>query len=231
MCPNLESLLLRCIPRCRNTLLRLCISAMCVEALGAQTNQVWVTEVDSVYVESNGVRRLDPARVAEAQKLPECRPTELDPAGNWGQVSEGLQLSLRLAKTNYATNEPVVATLITRNVTDADLWYLLGLPTTLEISVLRGGEKLARKDEPQGLTPFQQRMRQVVRNPHQRFIHPGTQRKEILQLSEMFDLSVPGDYSVSAKRGVPSLQDSHRGAGLVSGTAAFRVVGGKEPDR
>jgi hypothetical protein len=196
-----------------------------------QTNRVWITRIGSVFIESNHVRMIDPVKIAEARKLPECQPAELDPAGNWGEVCEGFQMSSRLSKTNFTTNEPVVVTTLIRNVTDLELWFTQGPPMPPTLTVVRGQEQLPRKEDLEDLTPVERSLRAVIRSPHFCSVHPGTQRRETVRLDQMFDLSVPGEYTVSAKRRIPKLPGQEGYTEVVSGTARFRIIEGQQTDK
>jgi hypothetical protein len=46
----------------------------------------------------------------------ECLPASEFPEGNWGNATNGLQVSLRFDKATYTNNEPITATILVRNV-------------------------------------------------------------------------------------------------------------------
>jgi hypothetical protein len=158
--------------------------------------------------------------------MPECLAPEFDPNGNWGTPSEGFQMSFRLPKTEYVTNEPIPAVLIIRNITQEDLCFtMFHFPADFDILVFRDKQQISRKDEPKNLTPLQKSIRIVSHNAYPYFVHQYTQKKTLFQLREMFDLSVPGDYSVYSTRRVGKLATPGTGsAEVISRTARFRVT-------
>ena len=66
--------------------------------------------------------------LAFARQSPECRPAENDPEGNWGEPSEGFQLSLRFAPRLYTNREPIIFRCIMRNLSDRELSYRRAAP-------------------------------------------------------------------------------------------------------
>src|SRR5438093_6403921 len=51
----------------------------------------------------------------------EMRPAEQDPQGNWGSPTGGVQMSIRLDRTNLAAGEPLMASILLRNFGNAPL--------------------------------------------------------------------------------------------------------------
>jgi hypothetical protein len=223
MCKSLNELARRALARALAGGLFLAVTL--VAAQSTQTNQVWVTDDGSAYFESNGVFSLNPRKLAEAQRLPECQPAELDPAGNWGTPGEGFQISLRLPKATYGTNEPIAATVITRNLTTNQIYFTVGMLKSLEVVASRGGQPLRTKEEigMEKLPPFQRELRAMRSHPHDWSVAPRTQSSETIRLDELFDLSVAGDYSVQVTRRVRQA-DGKGTAEVESGTAAFRIL-------
>src|SRR5215472_4660471 len=90
----------------------------------AQTNEYFVTEEDH----TNKYFIPTPEQIKQARHAKESRPAKEDPEGNWGAVNEGFQLSIRLSKSTFTNGEPVVATIILRNVHDKPLTYYVFYP-------------------------------------------------------------------------------------------------------
>jgi hypothetical protein len=74
-----------------------------------------------------------PALLA-ALNAPECAPVEDDPEGNWGEMVDGLRLSLRFQPRSITNGTPLVAVVILRNVTNREIqWTALdGIQYTAE---------------------------------------------------------------------------------------------------
>ncbi len=143
-------------------------------------------------------------------------PAEKDPAGNWGPLTNGIQISARLYATNFAVGDPVPAVILWRNVGEKPMNFPLDSEENyrFDLYLQRNGEVLEPK------------------LPHIRSggygsvsggdVEPGTQYKETERLDEIFDLSVPGDYSFEAGRITPALKQWQK-ISARSGTARFVI--------
>src|SRR5215471_9612354 len=87
-----------------------------VLAQEAKTNEVFVTTDGSMITDLSGNVSFPPEVIQAALKAPECRPADQYPNGNWGEVTEGFQLSVRFPTNHYSPGDSVVATVILRNV-------------------------------------------------------------------------------------------------------------------
>lgn len=79
-------------------------------------------ETNVVYVNDNGRAGFDHAKnIQMAKTARESLPAKDFPEGNWGDVQDGFQLSMRFEKQIFTNGEPIVATVLLRNVTNSDV--------------------------------------------------------------------------------------------------------------
>jgi hypothetical protein len=138
----------------------------------------------------SGERLIELSRIEEAQRSRESRPASEDPEGHWGPATNGFQLSLRFEKEAYTNGEPVVATMLVRNVSNVRQRYAF----SARVSAAKSGSPLKRKDDT-GLT--------IITS--YRFLHPQTQARYQETINHVYDLT-PGEYTFWAEsdRGLPS---------------------------
>ncbi len=137
----------------------------------------------------SGERLIEVRRIEEAQHSKECRPASEYPEGHWGHATNGFQLSLRFEKEVYTNGEPVVATMLVRNVSNVRQKYLF----PARVAAAKSGSPLKRKDDI-GLS--------IITS--YRFLHPQTQARYQETLNRVYDLT-PGEYTFWAEsdRGLP----------------------------
>src|SRR5438045_3301643 len=80
------------------------------------TNGAYITVLPKAIYED--LTKFNEQELANAATNVECRAAQLDPDGHWGPESEGFQLSLRLARTNYTSGEHIPCVVLLRNTTD-----------------------------------------------------------------------------------------------------------------
>ncbi|MGH7989516.1 MAG: hypothetical protein ACREDS_04880 [Limisphaerales bacterium] len=146
---------------------------------------VFLTDDGKTFWYKSGQRLIDTRKIKEAQNSPESKPASEDPEGNWGQATNGFQLSLRFEKQSFTNGEPVIATMLMRNVTDKSQIYFR--PT--HVAATKDGKPLKRKDE----TGFMQ----ITVSPETK-LFPQTQNKYQENLNQIFDLSESGEYIFEA---------------------------------
>jgi hypothetical protein len=208
----------------RTLLLALPLASCLVASISAQTNQFYVTDEGKG---SNPSDALSPEQIEKAKHAKDSRPAEDDPEGHWGPVSEGFRLSLRFEKDCFTNGEPVTACVILRNVSDKSLTYPYEYsPDEREITfvvVREQSRAYGIYDVRPGAT-FQERLG-ILRQGHgwTRISPPGTQRKFLVNLNNIFPLTTNGEYTVSAKRSVWKL-DSTQDEEVTSGKATFRIT-------
>jgi hypothetical protein len=157
---------------------------------------------------------------------------EDDPDGNWGWASEGMQMSLRFSKNVVSSGEPVIATILIRNVSDKPGYYSLwGTSVEKDFNLTVVGESGAglaslRAQSDLSIDPgksgFKQRLSNIVNNSKAIPLPPGSQNSHLIRLDELFDLRNPGKYYVTASHSIPTLDRVGWGM-TASGTAILEV--------
>jgi hypothetical protein len=143
---------------------------------------------------TNNMYVMRPEDLAAARQQPECRPAADFPEGNWGPVESGYQLSLRLNKPAYTNGEPIFATLLMRNVTNAAVYLHYGaFPMDGEYGPI--GFVVTSKSGV--LTPREFGGPYIVTTAAFRWVLPGTQAKYVERLNRRYDLT-NGTYTVQA---------------------------------
>jgi len=161
-----------------------------VAVAGYGTNSFFIT------VDTDGVT---PESVTAAKASAECRPAEQDPAGHWGEASEGYQLSVRFPKEVLHQGEDVLAAVLLRNCSTNYLSYSTEFGDDRDFAFLISSEKGQQlKDTTAPTSIIGHGTRSV----------PGTQRKFQVNLTKRYRLSGPGTYRVQVRRRVAKLDGS-----------------------
>jgi hypothetical protein len=84
----------------------------CTHLFASETNRLFVTINDGGENVSDYKNGTD-----------EHLPAEQFPAGNWGQATNGIQVSLRFDKPDYTNGEPITATILVRNISSQRMPY------------------------------------------------------------------------------------------------------------
>ena len=133
----------------------------------------------------SGERVVDLRKIQAASSSLQSAPADRDPEDNWGQATNGLQVSLRLEKSAFTNAEQIFATSLVRNVTDEQQTYYRPVKFLLS----KDGKALKRKGE-DGLM-------EINASPFHT-LYPQTQNKYKENLSQEYDLSSGGNYEVQA---------------------------------
>jgi hypothetical protein len=156
-----------------------------------------------------------------AQYGAEQLPAEQDPAGNWGSVTNGLQLSARFYTTNLVTGQPLTAVILVRNLGPREVTRGGGSSANYNyfLTLHRDGRLVAPLIPP-------------LKSDHDgsawHYDFPvGTQLRETLRLDKIFDLTQPGKYELFVEGGA-FRAGSNTPIKARSGTATFRILP-KEP--
>jgi hypothetical protein len=192
----------------------------------AQTNNFYITDESLSSHQKPG--SFSPEQIDAAKHAKESRPAKDDPEGNWGEISEGFQLSIRLLGNAFTNGEPIKAFVILRNVSDTNLQFPISYSgdPPIKIAVMRGQQALNRLDEGPG-TNFADTVRRLQMGSYGlATCLPGTQRKFTLDLSKIFALTTNGNYTANAKLSIPKL-DQRAEAQVASSEAFFKVVTAK----
>jgi hypothetical protein len=131
-------------------------------------------------------------------------PAELDPMGNWGEETEGFQMSLRFqtelfgATTNvFVRGQPISALLLVRNLGTNTAGFL----DRLEFIVTRRGQQVPRYDEFKGNFELPGKRGLIKTNFF--WIRPNTQRSFTTDMYGQFDFRSSGEYTITAFTKVP----------------------------
>jgi hypothetical protein len=145
---------------------------------------IFLTDDGKVFWYKPGQRFVAVSAIEAAKKLPESRPVDQDPEGNWGAATNGFQLSLRLEKRKFTVGNPIVVTTLVRNISTNTQSYL----GPVMIHVLKGGKTVQR------ISPIME----ITVSPEVS-LFPQTQRKNEETLDQIFKLSEPGEYVLQAE--------------------------------
>ena len=160
----------------------------------------------------------------------ETLDAQADPNGNWGFPNEGIQLSVRFEKVEFRVGEPIVASIIVRNVHDTLRMSGTTTPDQTEFVLTdEKGRRAPRKDLAAPDAPFAERLRGTSPRAFGGPLPVGRQLKYKLILSDTFNLTAPGTYELRAIKNIPKLDESGYGQ-VMSGSARFQVVASKGTD-
>lgn len=208
----------------KTLLVALPLATCLVGLLCAETNRFYITDERKT---SHDETPFSPEQIETAKHAKESQPADQDPAGHWGPVQEGFQLSLRFEKASFTIGQPVVACLILRNVSDGRLRFsasYYGPEDDIRLVLMRDQERVYGKDEPKPGANFAEGLKGLHQGSYGSWpLEAGTQRKFFLTLSKIFDLATNGEYVVQAVRTVPTL-DRKSEKEVVSGKATFRIT-------
>ena len=135
--------------------------------------------------------------IEEAKRSKESQSAEQDPDGHWGEITNGLQMSLRFEKGEYRVGEPLTAVVLLRNVENVQLKFLMqyvsGRPSPVNILVTEGGKELALKSQ-KSAAEFDV----VDTSTKSSTLYPQTQLKYVMDLRAYYDFREAADYSCKA---------------------------------
>jgi len=156
--------------------------------------------------------------LAEALRSTESKAESEDPLGNWGAPSDGLRLSLRFDKAQYAPNEPITARILLRNVSRQELLYSWdGTDWSFPFTVID-----SHNNKLQDIKPAEPNGLGRIRCP----VYPSTQRRFVIRFDPHFKLDQPGDYFITVMTRVSGLNGSGVSE-LASAAAHIRIVAAK----
>jgi hypothetical protein len=131
----------------------------------------------------------EPPEPEAVQNAKESRPADDDPEGNWSEVVNGFQLSLRFETEVMRQGSPVSANILLRNISDTPREFVFpsgkGFGLCQFIITRDGSDPLVRIDE--------QRLFSIKALS----LHPKTQWKWSARLNDMFKMDAPGSYRVT----------------------------------
>ena len=164
-------------------------------------------------------------RAEECHLAGEDLPAELDANGHWGFSSEGYKLCLRFERLVFVTGEPIVASLIVRNVSGARLGDSVVVPDRTEFVVTsEKGEPLNRIDIFRPNPTEEEEHRREFLKSFSLDLEADEQWKYKMVLTDMYDLRAPGTYHLQAKRRI--WKPDKTAGEILSGTASIKIIEG-----
>lgn len=159
------------------------------------------------------------------EPVPECFPAVQDTNGNWGEPTDGLQLSTRIRHKSYLVGEPVDALILYRNLGSQWRNYYHGdIPSYHYTYILHRGTNVVTWTNP---FPGPNAFRASHLGPPN--IHDRSQLGFVVRLNQFFDIKRLGEYSFQVSRHEPLFSGLGE-TNIVSGTAKFRIVEVIPPD-
>jgi hypothetical protein len=150
-----------------------------------------------------------------------------DEPRNWGKIAEGFQLSVQPIKSLFTNGQPVLATILLRNATNAQLTYFRSgrEQEQTTITVRKNLSLLQPKKITNRPPTFEERVKAVYRGSYQYcLLAPGAETNLLsVDLSKVFDLSTHGVYIVQVARKVPKLGKDEV-VQVLSNQASFSIV-------
>ncbi len=163
-------------------------------SLLAQTNEFYITDESRFsYGDTVGFTQ---EQIDRARQAKDSRPADKDPEGNWGAVTEGFQLSVRLPKSSFTNGEPITACVILRNVSSRRLRFGVTIPDDIltHFTLKTDHGFLVPETGIEG-TNFAARLSRAHAGSQAFWPSPeGTQRKFNYDLNQKFNLSSNGVY-------------------------------------
>ncbi len=187
----------------------------------AQTNLFFATE--EIHTHALFVPTDD--QIQQAKKAEESRPAAVDPEGHWGGIVEGFQLSIRFSKDTFTNSEPIIASILLRNVSDKPNKYFVFLPkdNEMKFNVFMGNKQLQKNDEITDQMTFQEKLRHVNNGSRSMPVLPvGVQRRFTVKLNDSYNLSSNGQYTIQVGRSVPYTKQKGE-TNVISGFASFNI--------
>jgi len=181
-------------------------------AVWGATNPIFLNSDNSYY--SGGGS--DPQKIEAAKKTRESLPAKDFPEGNWGDLVDGVQVSLRFDKLSYTNGEPINAIVLVRNTAGHDFSFeysnKVGLGVINYLAYAKSGQPIASKPKYDGL---------ITLSGTSVLINSGFQRKFVEHLNDTFALT-NGNYMVQASI------ISYR-AGQTNSLAPYEIKSAKVP--
>ena len=165
-------------------------------------------------------------KIGHRQSIPEIMPTEQDTNGNWGALTDGMQISVRFRQPRFVQGKTVPAYIILRNLDSSPRkWWRNALPDNGYQFTLQRGTNIFNWMRPQQkhVSPMYVIGSMDEGDPYSYVAEPKTEGLTIVYLNRFFDLSQPGEYSLQVQIQVPTA-DGKGTTNVVSGTAKFEVV-------
>jgi len=154
-------------------------------------------------------------RRSDTVTIPETLPASQAPDGNWGELVDGLQLSLRFRHREYLLKEPVMAVVILRNLGASSREIILCQDEYEYAYILHQGTNTVITKYPL--------IRPRLDTPIPYKMESNAETLQIIDLNGHCDLKEPGKYSIEIQRLIRAF-DGHGMTNINSGTATFEIV-------
>jgi hypothetical protein len=163
-----------------------------------ETNELYVIDDTAgiMFIGENTAKVHHDELVEQAKKLKtrESLPAKDFPEGNWGEIANGIQLSLRFTKTIYTNGEPIEAIVLLRNVTN----QIIKLNFYRDVDLLDGAAVFQIISETGEIIPEHFPSASVVEGGNFATCPPpGTQQRYVEHLNLGYELT-NGMYTVCA---------------------------------
>jgi len=161
------------------------VGALHLLATSTGTNIIYVINDGKLFFRTNNTGYyMDPVKVEAAKTNLECLPADDFPEGNWGEPLLGYQLSLRFEKPVYATNEPINAILLIRDITNQALGYVED-----DIMIEQGAAFLQVANQNDEAMPPKQERSMINPGGKSSILGPGSENKYEVSLDHRYQLS------------------------------------------
>jgi hypothetical protein len=152
-------------------------------------------------------------RVALVLLIP-ARVVAQDAAGEdpreWGKVFGSYQMSIASNRTQYEVGEPIKIGSVLKNVSDHPIMLRRTTPeTTYTMEILTPAQSWLPWRSLAALTPYGNK----VKNPRMYSvagvdIPPGSEEKNEFEISKIYEMSAPGEYSITFRCRQPTIRMS-----------------------
>ena len=146
---------------------------------------VFLTDENSLFWYRHHERLVEVKRIKDSEALPESRPAKQDPEGHWGEMTNGIQMSLRFEKQTFTNGEPIDGVVLIRNVTNQPVVCF----QPARILATKDGKPLKRKDDTGVI---------IISMPQEITVFPQTQKKSHERLDQIYDLTQGVEYVFKA---------------------------------
>ena len=159
------------------------------------TSGFYVIEDGSIYIGASGQGQIDPQKLEEAKTNCESWPAKDFPGGNWGELTNGFQVSLRFDKQIYTDKEPVQSIVLVRNITNRNIVFYDSNEASLAAI-----NYLVYDESGQFMAPKPKYIGQRISSGGMNVIRAERQLRYVDNLNEAYDLP-RGNYLVQASIG------------------------------
>jgi hypothetical protein len=172
---------------------------LCLNVQAEDTNTYYITDDGSWMLSGHqGTILTDPVALAEAKKQRECLPADEFPEGNWGEIRDGMQLSMRFETNYFALGQPIKAILLIRNVTNVLSHYWIAYFSYTSEPPYDGPIRFVTTDS--NGTPLSIKPRDTSDvSSRKKAMLPKTQHKYVERLDSYYNLQSNTVYFVAAE--------------------------------